>query len=174
MKRENLKKTAVISGILTVILTAVMDFALFPMIEKTTEGLRSFDLCSFGYPPEQAERFLSLLSEEGRSVYLNVQLPLDFIYPFVYTAFFISMMALFSAKWKATSVFPVLLFVLDYAENILSVIMLKSETFSRGIATAASAVTVAKTVFMTLTAVVIVVQIIVFCLKNKKTKAAEG
>ena len=110
MKRKTAIIIAAVSGTLTVLITLVMDFVLFPKIEATTEGIKSFDLNSFGYTFEQAQKYLSLLSDEGRKLYLNVQLPLDFVYPVVYTVFFISMLYLFSKSIKTTIIFPILLF----------------------------------------------------------------
>ena len=171
-RRKRLVITAIITGALTVVITGIMDFCLFPRIEAATAGMKSFDLCSFGYTFEYAKEFLSRLGDYERSIYLNIQLPLDFVYPLIYTAFFVSMMLIFSKKAKFTLIFPIFLFVADYAENSLICVMLRSEELSLQIASAASAATIIKTIIMYITALIIVLQIIAFIVSRKKQKAA--
>ncbi|MGN0443889.1 MAG: hypothetical protein ACI4F5_04650, partial [Acutalibacteraceae bacterium] len=107
MKKQNAIKTAlIVSGALTVIICCVMNFCLIPIIESPTEGIRMFDMNSFGYSYETAKKFVSLLSAEGLDTYLHKQLPLDFIYPAVYSVFF--SLAIIKLKGKKfLTAFPV-------------------------------------------------------------------
>ena len=95
--KKNQKTLLWISGGLTAAICLVMNLALIPMIEKNTAGLRCFDMNSFGYTFEQAKQFLTLLDDHARSIYLHVQLPLDFFYPVAYTAFWLT------SLYRATS-----------------------------------------------------------------------
>ena len=167
MKNSKAVKTAlIISGALTVIICGVMNFYLIPLIESTTQGIRMFDMNSFGYTYETAKSFVSLLSENGLRTYLNVQLPLDFIYPLAYTVFF-SLALLKLTDKKALLAFPLVLMVCDYTENIFSEIMLRKD-FSAVTAHIASAFTVCKSVFMYITMALVLIFFVRWLIKRKK------
>lgn len=160
MKKEKAMKTAlIVSGALTLIICGVMNLYLIPAIESTTQGLRIFDMCSFGYTYEDAVKMVSLLSEDGKSIYLFRQLPLDFFYPVAYMAFFSLTIIKLRKDKKILLVLPALLMLCDYTENIFSEIMLRTD-FSAGTARAASSVTVTKTILMY--AVIAVILILLF------------
>lgn len=150
----------VVSGVLTVVICAVMNFYLIPQIEASTQGIRCFDMNAFGYTFEQAQQFLSLLSDEGRDVYLHSQLPLDFVYPAAYGVFFVLLIASLSGKFSVVCFFPVLLAVCDYCENICTIQMLKAENLSASLASFASFMTVCKSALMYVTFAVIPLLII--------------
>ncbi|MGN1444062.1 MAG: hypothetical protein ACI4XE_09470 [Acutalibacteraceae bacterium] len=151
----------------------VMNFIFIPEIESGTGGLRAFDM-TFGYTYQQAKQFVSLLSPQGLDVYLHKQLPLDFLYPIVYSVFFISVFKKLKVKNKALLVLSALLFVSDYCENIFSVIML-TRSFSQAVSTFACAVTILKTLAMYLIFVVIIVLIILRLVrKNSLRKVNEN
>lgn len=156
-----------ITGILTVIITGIMDFILFPKIEANTEGIRSFDMNSFGYSFEQAQKFLELIGEEGRNIYLHIQLPLDFVYPVVYTLFFFLIMTALAKKRTKLLIVPAVLFFFDIGENICSIIMLQNLSTTKALATAASTFTLCKSLFMYATFIIIFVYFILW-LKNRK------
>ncbi len=160
------KAALIVSGALTAIICLVMNIVLIPRIESSTEGIKCFDM-NFGYSVETAKRFLELLSEDGRNIYLNIQLPLDFFYPVAYCTFFVLMLLKFAEKRKAFIALPILLAISDYTENICTIIMLKSAEFQPSLAAFASVVTCIKTVLMYITILVIIV-LIVIKIKNKK------
>ena len=168
MKQKNKTKTLLwISGILTAAICAAMNFVLIPIIETNTEGLRCFDMNSFGYTFEEAKRFLSLLDERGRNVYLHIQLPLDFLYPVAYTAFFMLALKKLSGK-NAPLLLPGALAAADYTENICSIRMLRAMDVTEGLAKFASAVTVLKSALMTLTFLLLAVCLILRLVRRKK------
>ena len=155
------------SGVLTAAICIVMNTVLIPMIEASTEGIRCFDMQSTGYTYETAKRFLELLSEQGRSTYLHVQLPLDFLYPVAYTAFFMAALKVLSGKaWPL--IVPGALAACDVAENVCSILMLRAMDVTPGLAAFASAVTVAKSALMTLTFVLLAVFLIIWLVRKKK------
>lgn len=142
-----------------------MNFYLIPLIEQSTNGIRMFDMQSFGYTAAAAREFLRLLSEEGRDTFLHKQLPLDFFYPVAYGAFFMLSLAALAPRRKALCFLPAALMLCDYGENILSLIMLRND-FSDTIAHAGCAFTVTKTVLMT----AVIVLILVLLLKKIRAK----
>lgn len=155
--------TAVIGGVLTAVICGVMNFILIPKIETSTQGIRCFDM-NFGYSYETAQKFLSLIGDEGRIIYLNRQLPLDFVYPVFYTLFFISLIYILAGRKKK----PLLPFLpavclpaTDYIENIMSIIMLRSGIPSKSFALISSCVTSVKTVLMYITGLIIAVMLLI-------------
>ena len=156
----------IISGALTLAICAVMNLYLIPAIESSTQGIRCFDM-NFGYSYETAARFVSLLSEEGRGIYLTRQLPLDFFYPVAYGVFFALLLAKLSGK-KALAVLPVLLALCDYCENVCVYKMLTLDPLPRTLVSVASVATVAKTILMYLCFLLILALLIKRFITKKK------
>ncbi len=166
MNKKTKKILTILSGTATAVICIVMNFILIPKIESTTEGIRCFDM-NFAYSYETAQKFLSLLSDEGQRVYLNLQLPLDFIYPLMYCAFFILLLSYLTGK-KAIFALPCVLALCDYTENILSIIMLKSASLTQPPVLFASCITSVKTVLMYLTFLVLIVLVVKKIIQRKK------
>ena len=78
----------IVFGIITAVICAVMNLYLIPLIEASTDGMKCFDMSVLGYSYEEAKTFVGSLSSESLGVYLNRQLPLDFVYPIAYCVFF--------------------------------------------------------------------------------------
>lgn len=169
-------KTAITGGIFTAAICLAMNFYLIPQIEAQTNGLRCFDM-NFGYTPETARQFLILIGEKGRFIYLCRQLPLDFVYPVFYTLFFVSLICLLCNNKKLLKVFlvlPPLLVLADYAENIMSVIMLRNGVPSDAFARVASCITAAKTVLMYLIILIIIILLVKYLISRKGKKKNTG
>ena len=156
------------SGAATAAICAVMNLFLLPSIEKTTEGIRCFDM-NFGYDHATAARFLELLSPEGRNVYLTRQLPLDFLYPVAYCLFFSLLLVALTKKRTPLIALPVALAGFDYTENVCILLMLRSTELSPSLVSFASAVTMIKTVLLYAVILLILILIVVYFVKRKKT-----
>ena len=164
--------TAVIGGIGTAIIGIIMNLILIPRIEANTNGTRCFDMNLF-YKPETAREFLNLISDDGRFIYLHRQLPLDFVYPVFYTLLFVSLICLLcksGAGRRALLTGAAVLAVSDYAENIMSIIMLKSGIPSDTFAVTASIITSLKTIVMYLLILSILALLIKFIITRRKGK----
>ena len=169
MSAKTSKTLLWVSGALTAAICLVMNLVLIPMIEAGANGIRCFDMQSTGYTYETAKQFLSLIGNNGRSVYLHWQLPLDFVYPVAYTAFFmLALKKLSGRNWPL--IVPGALAAFDYAENVCSVIMLKEMDVTEGLAKLASAFTVVKSGLMIVTFVLLAVFFILWIFKKKRTK----
>lgn len=158
-KRVFPKYTAIVSGVLTVAISGVMNLFLISAIEANTGGIRCFDM-NIGYDYQTASEFLTLLGERGRHFYLDYQLPLDFVFPVVYTLFFISLIFLLRKSFSPLVFIPVALAATDLTENILSEIMLRNPVLSETTVKIASAVTVAKTILMCLVFLILIIMIV--------------
>ena len=168
MKTNKTAKTLLwVSGALTAAICLMMNLVLIPMIEAGTNGIRCFDMQSTGYTYETAKEFLALIGNNGRSVYLHWQLPLDFFYPVAYTAFFMLALKKLSGKsWPL--IVPGALAAFDYAENVCTIIMLKNMDVTESLAKIASTFTVIKSGLMTVTFILLAVFFVIWLVKKKK------
>jgi len=96
-----------------------------PMLMQYTDGLPLFDMSPLGYSYQEALALLSALGEEGRSIYLSLQLTLDLFYPFLFALCYsllllwlIGVGKLSSRFWLYLAVIPVFVCLFDYAENV--------------------------------------------------------
>jgi len=109
----------------------LMLFHTIPAVQAYAPGLKVFDLLPGGYSYDYALELLSTLGEEGRDEYLKTQLPLDFIYPALFSiSSFLLLAWLLSRRYETGSgVFylcfvPVIAGMFDYLENIQIVLMI--------------------------------------------------
>jgi hypothetical protein len=70
--------------VVSIALWAFMVFWTLAYLRQISGGLEPFDLRPFGYTFEEARAFLFAISDIGRNYYLDVQLQVDTVYPFVY------------------------------------------------------------------------------------------
>ena len=156
------------SGVATIVICLVMNFALIPKIEQpTAQGnppIHCFDMCGItGYTEEDAHAFVNWLSPEALHTYLHVQLPLDFFYPIFYTLFFSLLWVVLHGKPNLFLAMPVALAISDYIENSVVIAMLLNPNFSRSLALTGAVATGFKTGLMYLTIFSLVLAI-VFCI----------
>lgn len=167
--RKTFRLLFYISCALTVAICGVMNLWLIPAIESSTQGIRCFDM-NFFYSPQTARQFLALLTEEGRTVYLTRQLPLDFFYPVAYTTFFALIIRFSMRRSTKLAYLPVLLAILDYGENICILRMLKATEISDALAVTGSVFTTAKNVVMFVCLVLILILLVRYVILRKKEK----
>jgi hypothetical protein len=114
-----------------------------PRISSEAGGLQIFDIQLFGYTHEYAYQFLSLLSLEGYTLYREVQLPLDTLFPLMNSLTAVLSYLLIIRLYKkvlhpseiqlrssfSTAIFmlPIVAMLSDYLENIMIWIMLSNK-----------------------------------------------
>lgn len=173
MKKNKISNVIlIVFGVLTAAICLVMNFYLIPMIESSTQGLRIFDMNFAGCSFEQAKQFLSLLSAEGRDIYLNKQLMLDWFYPIVYLVFFSAALIRIVPNGKKLVIFPVALMISDYCENICTYIMLTKD-FTEKTAFIASKFTFCKNILMYVTIALLIAFLVIKLLNFIKKKREE-
>lgn len=145
--KKSLIIVLIISGVLTAGIAIAMNMFLIPEIEKAAGGLKCFDM-RFGYSYEAAREFLNMLTIEGKHIYADIQLPLDFFYPVAYGVFFVLLTYVLVQKATPLFILPGLLVIADYTENICIAVMLKSSQLSEIPVRISSFATVFKTVLM--------------------------
>jgi len=109
----------------------LMLFHTIPAVQAYAPEMKVFDLSPGGYSYDYAIELLSTLGEEGRAEYLKTQLPLDFIYPALFSiSSFLLLAWIFSRRYeKGSGIFylcfvPVIAGMFDYLENIQIVLMI--------------------------------------------------
>lgn len=162
-----------IAAVLTLIMLGIMDIVTLPAIANAAGGIPAFDLQTFGYSKETAMQFLQALSADGRALFLHVQLPLDFAFAFVYTFLFLALFYRLHPLGSKLIFLPVLLFVLDLAENTRSVLFLKLDTIPDALFTLGSCVTLAKNA-CTLACGILIIVFLILWFKNRKKQKSEA
>ncbi|MEI6578934.1 MAG: hypothetical protein WCN92_05655 [Eubacteriales bacterium] len=159
---------------LYIIIVAIMGIVIIPNICKNTGSMTIFDLKATGYDINYAKDFINAMGVKGRGFYLKAQLPLDFIYPFVYGLLYL---ALANKAFKKLNI-PVfasimILCIADYAENILTYVMLLSHKLSPALVSTASVFTAVKTDFLYVTLTMIAFGAILRLIKKNRGKIDE-
>jgi hypothetical protein len=168
--QKHIKKKQIILLIAAYIaIVAVMGLLIIPAILKNAGGMNIFDLKAAGYGLNYANSFISAIGAKGRAVYLFAQLPLDMIFPVVYSLLYLALADKALKKINITMFAAIMvLCVSDYAENISVYLMLLSGKLSASLVTAASVFTVTKTVFLYLTVLSIALGALNGCIQKKR------
>jgi len=126
-------KTVAVLFSLTMLVYLTMILYTIPILSAFAPMLPIFDLSPSGYTFEYANELLHALGSDGRSMYLNTQLPLDFIYPGLFSISYSLMLVwLFRKSFKDDSkihylfLVPLMAGFFDYLENIFIIKMINS------------------------------------------------
>ncbi|MBU0729414.1 MAG: hypothetical protein KKE17_12865 [Proteobacteria bacterium] len=143
--------------IATMVVYLTMLLYTIPAVERFAQGKALFDLSPFGYSHEYALSLLETLGKDGRSLYLHLQLPLDFIYPGLFAISHSLLLTwIFNKGYAADSkifyfaAIPFLGGFFDYLENICIIVMIKSyPNVPHELVNVSSTFTLLKSVFTT-------------------------
>lgn len=125
-------------NVLVFIVPALLVYGLMllytiPNIVAYAPDMVLFDLSPLGYSYEYSNNLLLTLGDEGRDLYLYTQLPLDFIYPALFSvscSLFLSWLLSKSqqqdSKLHSLALIPLLAGLFDYFENICIIRILSS------------------------------------------------
>ncbi|RMG32798.1 MAG: hypothetical protein D6732_12950 [Methanobacteriota archaeon] len=119
--------------LLTTIVYLVIVLYTIPAVTAQAPDLKLFDMSPGGYSAEYASQLLKAIGPTGRKVYLNLQLPIDFIYPGLFAVTYTLMLIwLFGKRFNIKSklffltLIPAFAGLFDYFENIGIILMLRS------------------------------------------------
>ncbi len=151
----------------------IMVFGSLADIERIT-GVRAFDMRPNGYSYADALAFISALGEEGRRIYLTMQIPLDTVYPALLaissasSLYWLSQSFGSTARWyRAVAAIAYLAAFADYAENGLIVWMLNVGLgVPEALVTAASLATVSKSIFSTIVFTTLLIALAEFAIRR--------
>jgi hypothetical protein len=133
MQRHSTGKVIASLFVLTMAVYLTMLFYSIPAVTAFAPQLPIFDLSPFGYSFNYATELLDTLGVEGRNLYLSTQLPLDFIYPGLFSiTYSLLLVWLFGKTFNENSKIYYLAFVpflagiFDYIENVFIIKMINS------------------------------------------------
>lgn len=155
-----LTKGRVVLGffVITQVVYLVMVFTTLPHLRGLAGGINPFDMSPGGYDVDYAIHFLEAIGPGGRAFYLTRQIPLDLIYPGLFSITYAIVWRWFYAKLftlpsmlLAGTLLPILAGLSDYAENGLIIAMItKFPELSETLVTTASILTITKSVASTI------------------------
>lgn len=156
----------------------VMLLHTIPGVQSYAPEMKIFDLSPSGYSYDYAIKLFSTLGDEGRKEYLNTQLPLDFIYPALFSiSSFLLLAWLFLKRYdKGSRIFyfcfvPIFAGMFDYLENIQIVVMiLNFPDISNTQVVLSSAFTIAKSGLTTIFFLLLFFAIIKLWMGSKSAK----
>ncbi len=110
-----------------------MIFGSIPRVRSHGAGMPLLDMKPLGYDLDYVQALLDSLGPSGREAYLEVQLPLDMIYPFLFALTYCLLLAFFLRRlhWFEGPLFygcliPPAAGLADYLENMGIIRLLKS------------------------------------------------
>ena len=119
--------------LLTMAIYLTMLSYTIPAVTIFSPQLPIFDLSPSGYSFNYAKELLTALGSEGRNIYLFTQLPLDFLYPALFSITYSLLLTWLlgktfpqNSKVYYFAFIPFLAGIFDYCENILIVKMINS------------------------------------------------
>ncbi|NND70276.1 MAG: hypothetical protein HKN43_01725 [Rhodothermales bacterium] len=150
-----------------------------PLVSEMAGGGKPFDMRPGGYSFEDAQVFLTVITDAGRDFYLNTQQRLDFFYPTLFAiSIAIPLAYLVPRYWGwALAALAISAGVFDHLENSAVAVMLRVEpdALTEAMVSTASHWTLAKSISTTVASVTLLV---VLCIKGiawmKARKAQSG
>ena len=126
-------KKVLLFFILSNIVYAFMLLVTIPKVMSYSNELKILDMLPTGYDLKYINTLFEALGVEGRAVYLYSQLPVDFIYPFLFAvsnclllAYFLKKLSKEKSKLFYFCYLPLIGGLADYLENIGIITLLKS------------------------------------------------
>ncbi|WP_413112565.1 hypothetical protein [Thaumasiovibrio sp. DFM-14] len=159
----------------------IMVIYSIPMLMQHSGGIPIFDMSPLGYSYQDAMALLTALGEEGREVYVSLQLTLDIFYPILFALCYFSLFQwliivgrLSHRIWRYITVIPIFVCVLDYVENIFIWLMIRDyPTLSESLVTTSSTFTLAKSV-STMVYFIVLTLMIIFLIARRLTRLVTG
>lgn len=162
-QRQSTKKYLIISVIICAFALAGMDIFLFPAVKAAAGGIAAFDLQAFAYPKAVGEAFIQNINATGKT-YFYAAIALDFVFMFAYTYLFLGLFIRLNKIGYKLIFMPTSLFIVDVIEDVLSIVMLKTDKFIP----VASAVSATKNVLTYACGVTVLVLFVIWLIKRKR------
>ena len=127
---------------------------------KSYLAVQSLDVRSLGYTRTEAGELLDALGPDGRRIYAWTEVTLDLVFPFVYGLLFaIPLVRLYEPRQAWVLLFPLAGMAFDLLENVTvaTLAWTYQQGQESGLATAASAFTRMKTLFLLLSLLLVLV-----------------
>lgn len=156
-----------------ILVYGLMIFGSLANIEQIA-SFGAFDMRPTGYSYADALELISALGEEGRRVYLTMQIPLDTVYPALLaissasSLYWLSQSFGTTARWyRAVAAVAYLAAIADYAENGLIVWMLNAGLgVPEALVAAASLASVSKSILSTVVFTTLLIALAEFAMRG--------
>lgn len=161
------RNVAILFSITMIVYLTILFYSI-PKVISSAPETKLFDVSPAGYTTEYARSILNAIGQQGRDLYLSLQLPLDFIYPglfivsysLLFTWLLKKSYALESKAYYAVYI-PIVAGLFDYAENVLIIIMLKTyPQLNANLVAVASFATTAKSILSSIFFTLLIVSVI--------------
>lgn len=126
-------KTVLFLVILTNLVYVYMLLVSIPKVMSFSDGMKIPDMMPIGYEPEYVLTLFEKLGEQGRNIYLYQQLPVDLLYPLLFSItyflvilFFLQKLQKLNRETYYLSLLPLIAGLFDYLENFVIIYMLGS------------------------------------------------
>ncbi|MEN7551463.1 hypothetical protein AAG747_26335 [Rapidithrix thailandica] len=133
LKKQLKGKRVAIYFLLTNLVYALILTVTIPYVMRFSKGMKLFDLMPTGYDLSYTHKLLSTLGEPGREAYLNYQIPLDMVYPFLFgfsysllLAYILQKLGRFKRPFVFLCLVPIFAGLFDYFENLGIVTLLNA------------------------------------------------
>lgn len=182
IERNISSKKVLILFILTNLVYIAMLGVTIPNTMEYAKGMKLLDMIPTGYDWEYVNELFTNLGEEGRSVYLTNQIPLDMIYPLLFGASYCLLLGYFLKKlqklkspYSYLCLFPIIAGFSDYLENIGIIMMLKSfPEISATLVNVTNTFSITKSVLTSLYFVILTIVLISFGIQAIKERTAKA
>lgn len=130
--KNNLKgKRVLLLFLLTNIVYVFMLTVTIPKVMSFSNGLKLLDMMPAGYDSDYVNKLFDALGDNGRTVYLYHQIPIDMIYPFLFgisysllLAYFLNNLNKLKGAFFYLYLLPLIAGLFDYLENFGIITML--------------------------------------------------
>ncbi len=181
LDRNSSGRNVLVLLVLTYIVYAIMLVVTIPSTMSYSGGMKLLDMMPSGYDLDYVTKLFSSLGEEGRSVYLTNQIPVDMIYPFLFglsscllIAYFLKKLKKLISPYIFLSLLPLVAGIADYLENLGIIAMLRSyPDLSQSSVSTTNVFSIVKSISTSLFFISLIIILIVVAIKSLKKSRKE-
>ncbi len=170
IKRNLSGRKVLLFFLLANVVYAIMIFYSIPKLEAYSGGLKILDMRPSGYDVPYVRSLFAALGEEGRNLYLTLQIPLDLLYPGLFGISYALLLGYFLKKLgkQETNYFylvflPLAAGFFDYLENFGIINLLRNyPEISTSVVNITSIFTVIKSVLSTIFFITLIITILAY------------
>lgn len=178
ISKYNNGKRVLFLFVLTNLVYVIMLVVTIPKVMQFANGMKLLDMLPGGYDFEYVKALFTALGEEGRHVYLFVQIPLDMIYPLLFALSYCLVFVWFLEKLNKINspyfyfcLLPLMGGMADYFENIGIITILKQfPDISNGVVKITNLFSVIKSTSTTIYFVVLLIVLVLVGIKAIKKR----
>jgi hypothetical protein len=174
LNQYSIGKTVILFFLITQILYSILLFYTIPELKNYSDDMEILDMKPTGYSAEYAKGLLEKLGIDGRNLYLYKQIPVDMVYPLMFS---VSYSLLLTYLFKKTfqpqnkiyhfSVLPIFAGLFDYLENIgIAIMLYEYPRFSYNLANITNIFTIFKSLLTTVVFILLIVVIMKLILRK--------